>query len=545
MAPRIPLDTCYIDSYMSKKKTVVIGLLGTQLDAGRADKRWDRWRPTVGLCQQDDLLVDRLELIHDARGAALAATIVEDIGIISPETIVRPHVIELRDAWDFAGVYAALHDFASSYRFDLEREEYLVHITTGTHVVQICLFLLTESRHFPAKLVQTSPAREDVAGKVTIIDLDLTRYAQLASRFEREQDESRTFLKAGIETRNARFNATIEEMERVVLASREPMLLLGPTGSGKSQLARRTYDLLRTKRLVEGPWVEVNCATLRGDTAASTLFGHERGAFTGAQSARRGLLVAADTGVLFLDEIGELGLDEQAMLLSAIETKRFRPVGSDKEASSDFRLITGTNRDLRAAVRAGRFREDLLARIDLWCFALPALRDRPEDIAPNLDFELDRAALRLGRKIVLRQDARKAYLEFARSPAATWPGNFRDLGASVLRMATLAHAGVIDRDDVAHEVGRLARAFGAERADGEDRVARVLGPGASLDRFDRVQLDDVLAVCGDAPSLAAAGRVLFAVSRAKKASTNDADRLRKYLARFDLDLERVHAALEP
>src|SRR5690606_17169261 len=119
----------------------------------------------------------------------------------------------------------------------------------------------------------------------------------------------------------------------------------GPTGAGKSQLASRIYELKKRRRQVEGAFVEVNCATLRGDGAMSALFGHRRGAFTGAVTARRGLLKEADNGVLFLDEIGELGLDEQAMLLRAVEEGHFFPVGSDREESSHFQLITGTNRD--------------------------------------------------------------------------------------------------------------------------------------------------------------------------------------------------------
>src|SRR5205814_2666405 len=107
----------------------------------------------------------------------------------------------------------------------------------------------------------------------------------------------------------------------------------------------------------------------------SALFGHTKGAFTGALKDRPGLLRTADRGVLFLDEIGEMGADEQAMLLRALEEKRFLPLGSDREVASDFQLIAGTNRDLKEAVAAGRFRDDLLARVDLWTFRLPALKD--------------------------------------------------------------------------------------------------------------------------------------------------------------------------
>src|SRR6185369_871819 len=109
-----------------------------------------------------------------------------------------------------------------------------------------------------------------------------------------------------------------------------------PTGAGKSRLARRIFELKKSRNLVKGEFVEVNSATLRGDAAMSALFGHVKGAFTGAVSDRPGLLRKADQGVLFLDEIGELGLDEQAMLLRAIEEKVFYPLGSDREASSDF-----------------------------------------------------------------------------------------------------------------------------------------------------------------------------------------------------------------
>ena len=214
----------------------------------------------------------------------------------------------------------------------------MIHITTGSHVQQICQFLLSESRHLPGQLLQTAPPkRNDTSpGTFRIIDLDLSRYDALATRFAEEKQEGLTFLKSGIETRNAAFNRLIEQIERVAIASKSPMLIAGPTGAGKTKLARRVYELKRRREQLSGAFVEVNCATLRGDQAMSTLFGHLKGAFTGAASNRPGLLMSADQGLLFLDEIGELGLDEQAMLLRAIEERRFLPVGSDKESASDF-----------------------------------------------------------------------------------------------------------------------------------------------------------------------------------------------------------------
>src|SRR5690349_1672644 len=141
---------------------VVIGLLGTTLDAGREASRWELWRPTVAVCQHEDLLVDRLELLHQKSHISLAEAVRTDVGSVSPETEVRLHEIELKDAWDFEEVYGALQDFARAYPFDPEREEYLLHITTGTHVCQICMFLLAESRHFPARQIGRASCRERV-----------------------------------------------------------------------------------------------------------------------------------------------------------------------------------------------------------------------------------------------------------------------------------------------------------------------------------------------------------------------------------------------
>jgi len=529
------------------RPVVVLGFLGTVLDAGLGPKRWERWRPTVDLVRSDDVLVRRLELFVEPPHTALAKAVIADVRQISPETDVRTTSLGIADPWDFEEVYGRLHDFARGYPFRVDREDYLVHITTGTHVGQICLFLLTESRHIPGRLLQTSPPRPPRShpGTLSIVDLDLSKYARLASRFQVEKVEGLEFLKAGIATRSAAYNALIERIERVAIASRSPLLLSGPTGAGKSQLARRIYELKKARRQVTGDFVDVNCATLRGDAAMSTLFGHVKGAFTGALSDRPGLLRRADGGVLFLDEIGELGGDEQAMLLRALEEKSFFPMGSDKVARSDFQLLAGSHRDLVADVASGRFREDLLARIHVWTFRLPGLRERPDDVAPNLDFELDRVASTLGVRVTMTRDARAGFLAFAESPAAVWSGNFRDLNAAVTRMATLAPGGRIDAAIVDDEIARLrdawrvgGRAAGEAPAesDASDLVDDVLGAdrAAALDRFDRVQLADVLAVCRASPSLSAAGRELFAASRARKASANDADRLRKYLARFGL-----------
>jgi transcriptional regulatory protein RtcR len=250
--------------------------------------------------------------------------------------------------------------------------------------------------------------------------------------------------------------------------------------------------------------------------------------------------------VLFLDEIGELGLEEQAMLLRAVEEKIFLPLGSDEEAHSEFQLIAGTNRDLFAAVRQGRFREDLLARINLWTFLLPGLKDRAEDIEPNLDFELDRFAERVGRRVTFSKEARDKFLAFALSRTANWSGNFRDLNAAVARMATLAPGGRISTPIVDEEVKRLLASWDdPAESPAESRpssvLAELLRPKEleNLDFFDRAQLAFVVDVCRRSRSLSEAGRTLFGASRARKTFSNDADRLRKYLARFGIEFSGI------
>ncbi len=526
-------------------KIGIIGILGTSLDRPTAVERWHQWRPSVAICQQDDLIVSTFLLLYPPTHQTLADCVAHDITLVSPETQVETIPLPLENPWDFAEVYGALFDWARGTRFHQEETEWLLHITTGTHVQQICLFLLNEAHYLPGKLLQSSPPRggkDDVQGSYALIDLDLSKYDQLAGRFQRESLASQDFLKSGIATKNAAFNHLIERIETVVLRSTAPILLTGPTGAGKSQLAQRIYQLRQQRCALEGAFVEVNCATLRGDTAMSTLFGHVKGAFTGAQRDRPGLLREAHGGLLFLDEIGELGLDEQAMLLRALEEKVFLPMGGDRPVKSHFQLIAGTNHDLAARVREKAFREDLFARINLWHFHLPSLSERREDIEPNVSYELERFAQAENRQVRLNKEARDRFLQFSQSPEATWKANFRDLNAAITRMATLASRGRITIAEVDEEIARLRDAWqeAPSQNDHERLIHETLGPEAAsqLDPFDRVQLGYVLSVCQQSRSLSEAGRTLFAVSRQNRSRPNDADRLRKYLARHGLDWEK-------
>ncbi len=529
-------------------KTVVISILGTVLDKrGTRKNRWDKWRPTVSMCQQDDMVVDRLELLFEESSQHLADTVTQDIEEVSAETKINHHAIDLSNPWDFESVYSTLLDFSRNYRFKPSTERYLIHITTGTHVAQICLYLLTEALYLPGRLLQTSPPNKNQssAGNYQIIDLDLSKYDQIASRFKKEHDEGTTYLKGGIETNSKIFNKMIEQLEHVSIRSSDPILLMGPTGAGKSQLAQRVYQLRKQRGRISGDLVIVNCATLRGENAMSALFGHKKGSFTGATGDRPGLLRQADNGLLFLDEVGELGLDEQAMLLRAIEDKKFMPLGSDKEVSSDFQLIAGTNRALPKLIAKGLFRGDLLARIDLWSYTLPSLRERIEDLEPNIDYELEAYAKKSNSLISFNKAAREKYIAFGRSEGGKWTSNFRDLNASITRMATLADGGRIDSNIVSAEIERLNDKWNAT-ATKNDRpqvaLDQYLGKDQLLhmDFYEKAKLSIVIDVCLRASSMAEAGRILFDKSRESKSSSNDSHRVKQILNKYNLSFARIN-----
>lgn len=515
-------------------KNVVLGFLGTQLDMGK--KR--RWRPTPSLVEHDHFHIDRLELLFDTKFERFARDVKAEVEAKSPDTEVLLHTFDLDDPWDFQEVYGKLFDFAHAYGFDEDREKYHVHLTTGTHVGQICWFLLTESHHIPARLIQTSPPRaEEAPPGFDIIDLDLSRYNALQQRFDQLSREYSDQLKGGIGTKNQAYNALIDRIELVASNSDAPILLLGETGTGKSQLAERIYNLKLERRRVKGRLVHVNCATLNGPDAVATLFGQRR-SYTGqAGSERNGLLREADGGILFLDEIDALDLNQQSLVLHAIESGRFYPLGSDHEVTSRFQVIAGANRDLRTLCAEGAFRPDLLARLNMWSFELPPLRDRREDMEANLIYELAQSDRELGVQVGFSTNAREKFLNFATNPATLWPGNFRDFSGSVRRLCTLAPRGRITRAMVDSEISTLQHDWQSAEKNTDYRLIRdVLGDTVQeIDPFDMVQLATVIRTCRNAPSLSAAGRQLFAVSREKRKTQNDADRLRKYLSRFGLE----------
>jgi len=241
----------------------------------------------------------------------------------------------------------------------------------------------------------------------------------------------------------------VREFMRTVGPTDETVLVFGETGTGKEVVARQIHAQSNRH---SGPFVAMNAACVPRELFESELFGHKRGAFTGAHDGRRGLFREAEGGTLFIDELAELPLESQAKLLRAIETKAIRPVGESGEVAVDARIVAATNRDLWAETQAGRFREDLYFRLQVFPVLLGPLRDRPEDVEPLATHLLER----LGKsEIELSAEAVAALREY------DWPGNVREL-LNVLRRASLfAISNSVDADLIRRMIA--ASVFGNAR----------------------------------------------------------------------------------
>lgn len=248
----------------------------------------------------------------------------------------------------------------------------------------------------------------------------------------------------GIIGQSPPMRSLFRQMDRVA-TSDITVLVHGESGTGKELVARAIHDHSGRK---DGSFVALNCAAVPENLQESELFGHERGAFTGATTRRSGRFELADGGTLFLDEVGEMSLSTQAKLLRVLQERRFQRLGSSQDVGSDFRLVAATHRDLLGEVRAGRFREDLYFRIAVFELELPPLRDRGEDIVLLAETFLRRLQRPEAPPLSIAQSATQVLLGYE------WPGNVRELQNAIERAAVLATDGEIRPSDLPQRLCR-------------------------------------------------------------------------------------------
>ena len=289
----------------------------------------------------------------------------------------------------------------------------------------------------------TKPVRnEEIVHRLQQID---------ALRGLREENRAlRTLVMGGGEKAFDFASPSMQAVERLatrVAPTDSTVLISGESGTGKGVTARRIHEASLRR---DGPFVAVNCGAIPENLIESELFGHTKGAFTGADRPRKGLFVQADRGTLFLDEIGELPLALQTKLLHVLEAKEVRPLGSEQSRRVDTRIVAATNRDLPAMVAQGRFREDLFFRLSVFQIAMPPLRERRADL-PALMRHLmaQRVQPSGGPALALDPEAEDLLVNYA------WPGNVRQLENVLHRAAILADGGCIRVADLPPEVSRL------------------------------------------------------------------------------------------
>jgi two-component system, NtrC family, response regulator AtoC len=245
------------------------------------------------------------------------------------------------------------------------------------------------------------------------------------------------------------FQSMVAMTDKIAAAARIPVLIRGESGSGKEHVAQAVHS--RSPR-ADGPWVTVNCSALPEGLLESEMFGHERGAFTDAKQAKRGLLELADGGTLFLDEIGDLSLALQPKLLRVLETQTFRRLGGQKEIRVDVRFVAATHRNLPEMVKAGSFREDLYYRLNVGAIDVPPLRERKQDILPLARHFLARCGPAFGASAPdLAESAGPLLMAYQ------WPGNIRELRNVMERAAILCGGSAITVDHLPREISHHAR----------------------------------------------------------------------------------------
>jgi DNA-binding NtrC family response regulator len=320
------------------------------------------------------------------------------------------------------------------------------------------------------------------------LTLQACRRAEANRRWlKTDQIEKQDFVFEGVRGKSRKMQGIFQVLKRVA-PTNLPLLIEGESGTGKELLAKAVHE---NSPRANNPFRPVNCAGLTETLLESELFGHVKGAFTGAAGDRKGLFEVADKGTLFLDEIGDMAPNSQAKLLRVIEDGIVIPVGSNKPVKVDVRIITATNQDLAKLIEEKKFRQDLFFRIKGVSVVLPPLRERTEDIPVFVEHFIRQASKEIGSKVTGITDAALNILK-----SYDWPGNIRQLRNSIRTMVVMSSAGTLDVSDIPPEISQLRQLMPAAKP------AEQIG-GLSLHELEKQAIIETLARTGNNRQLAA------------------------------------------
>ena len=368
-----------------------------------------------------------------------------------PRMEVGTRHLDLADPTDYGAILRALRREVSAILGTYGKAAYYIGTASGTPQMHASWVLLAASGDIPARLLQTRPRRFVTQGRPVVTEIDFGRkeFPTIRARVVPEllpessdvREISTVIERLGIIGDHARFVAATQTA--ALLGSADvPVLIQGESGTGKEKIAQLIHAM---SSRASAPLVTLNCATIPEALAESTLFGHRKGAFTGATENLQGKFEASDGGTLFLDEIAELRAEVQGKLLRTIEDGVVEPLGAARGRKVNVRLVAATNRDLRAAVSSGAFRKDLYHRLKVGEVRLPPLRERADDIPMLALHFLDDWNRRH------RRPKRFAPETLAALRSHSWPGNVRELAHTVERAALLSKRDEILPEDAALE----------------------------------------------------------------------------------------------
>ncbi|MBW7876135.1 MAG: sigma 54-interacting transcriptional regulator [Candidatus Cloacimonetes bacterium] len=368
------------------------------------------------------------------------------INALHPECKVHILSMKLSDPTSYRDIFGGLKQHTIAIQEKYEHASFYISISSGTPQMHACWVLLAASGEIPAKILHVRPPRFVTKDFPLVSEIDLSSDEFPSVRFKssdvkldgEEVDSASTRSQLGIVGDHPALLKALE-MGAMLATSHAPILITGETGTGKELFARYVHALSGRPRAT---FVAVNCSAIPENLVESILFGHKKGAFTGAMNDQIGKFDAANKGTLFLDELGELPLPAQAKLLRVLQDGVVEPIGQTKGHMVDVRIVAATNSGLRKQIRQGSFREDLYYRLNVGEIHLPSLRERRSDIPKLVLHILDRLNASLKRQRRLTADA------LSRLQSHNWEGNIRDLENVIERSVRLSRVEVLDAADL-------------------------------------------------------------------------------------------------